>query len=505
MIKSIVRSALAVAIFSSGFLSGGSIAYAQGDAVKGEKVFKRCRACHQIGPGAKNSVGPNLTGVVGRAMGSLEGFAYGSGLMRANADGAVWDEEKIAEWLKDPKAYIQSFTGDSSAKAKMTFKVRNEEQRRNVAAYLATFATADMMKDETPDRMTHGDAPFETKMAARGSDYDTSKYVRVRQELVMPPNAPKHEQVASGPPKIVEVAFEVEEKKMVIDGDGTEIIALTFNGSVPGPMIVVHEGDYVDLTLTNPASNVMEHNIDLHAATGALGGAGLTTVLPGEQAQLRFKATKPGVFIYHCAPEGTMTPYHVTHGMNGVIMVLPRDGLKDEKGEPISYDKLFYVVEQDFYVPKNDDGTFKSYETAGEDFGDWVEQMHTLTPSHVVFNGRVGSMTGPDALKADVGETVLFVHSQANRDTRPHLIGGHGDYVWEEGAFGNAPMRDLETWFVRGGSAGAALYTFRQPGVYVYLNHNLIEAVEFGAAAHVVVDGEWDKKLMEQVYHGPIR
>jgi len=114
-----------------------------------------------------------------------------------------------------------------------------------------------------------------------------------------------------------------------------------------------------------------------------------------------------------------------------------------------------------------------------------------------VFNGAVGALTGDNAMAAKVGETVLLVHSQANRDTRPHLIGGHGDYVWEEGKFNNAPLKDLETWFVRGGSAGAALYTFRQPGLYVYLNHNLIEAVLLGAAAHIRVDGDrWNHELM---------
>jgi len=94
---------------------------------------------------------------------------------------------------------------------------------------------------------------------------------------------------------------------------------------------------------------------------------------------------------------------------------------------------------------------------------------------------------------------VLLIHSQANRDTRPHLIGGHGDLVWETGKFKNAPERDLETWFIRGGSAGAALYTFLQPGIYAYVNHNLIEAVNLGATAHIVVEGEWDNDLMEQV------
>ena len=94
---------------------------------------------------------------------------------------------------------------------------------------------------------------------------------------------------------------------------------------------------------------------------------------------------------------------------------------------------------------------------------------------------------------------MLIIHSQANRDTRPHLIGGHGDYVWEHGKFNNAPATDFETWFIRGGSAGAALYTFRQPGIYAYVNHNLIEAVELGATAHFKVGGEWNDDLMTQV------
>ncbi len=125
--------------------------------------------------------------------------------------------------------------------------------------------------------------------------------------------------------------------------------------------------------------------------------------------------------------------------------------------------------------------------------------MRGLIPTHVVFEGKVGSLTGDNAMTAKVGETILIVHSQANRDTRPHLIGGHGDYVWQLGKFSNAPMIDLETWFVPGGSAGAAMYTFRQPGIYAYVNHNLIEAAELGATAHFKVDGTWNDDLMKQV------
>ena len=329
---------------------------------------------------------------------------------------------------------------------------------------------------------------------------------RVRQELVPPPFAPKHQQVAKGGPKVVEIRLVIEEKIMVLDEDGAEIWALTFNGSVPGPLIVVHEGDYVELTLVNPDTSAMEHNIDFHAATGALGGGALTLVSPGEEAVLRFKATKPGVFVYHCAPGGVMIPYHVVHGMNGAIMVLPRDGLKGKDGKPIRYDRIYYIGEQDYYLAMDEDGEYKKYESAGEDYADSLEVMATLTPSHIVFNGAVGALTGANSLKAKVGETVMIVHSQANRDTRPHLIGGHGDHVWSTGSFTDDPQTGLETWFIAGGAAGAATYTFKQPGIYAYVNHNLIEALLKGAAAHFEVDGIWDDDLMMQIKKpGPIR
>src|SRR6187399_2343011 len=314
-----------------------------------------------------------------------------------------------------------------------------------------------------------------------------------------------HEQATKQAAKIIEFRMEIEEKEIVIDEQGTKFQAMTFNGSMPGPLMVVHQGDYVELTLVNPGTNTMPHNIDFHSATGALGGGALTLINPGEQVVLRWKADRTGVFVYHCAPEGSMIPWHVVSGMHGSVMVLPRDGLKDGAGKALRYDRVYYIGEHDLYVPKDEKGKYKSYDTPGESYADTTEVMRKLIPTHVVFNGRVGSLTGKNAMTSKVGETVMLVHSQANRDTRPHLIGGHGDYVWEAGKFNNPPQKDLETWFVRGGSAGAALYTFREPGIYAYVNHNLIEAVELGASAHIKVEGKWNEDLMKQVTPpGPI-
>ena len=334
---------------------------------------------------------------------------------------------------------------------------------------------------------------------------DVSTLERVTQELVAPPFFPEHEQVYDGEPRVVEVRMEIEEKEIEV-APGVFMWAFTFDGSVPGPMIVVHEGDYVELTLINPSSNELLHNVDFHASIGALGGGSLTNVGPGQEVVLRFRALKPGVYIYHCAPGGTMVPWHVTHGMNGAVMVIPKGGIKDPAGNPITYDRAYYVGEQDYYIPRDENGEFKRYDSAAASAVDDLEAMKTLIPTHIVFNGVTGALQGDGQFTANVGENVLIVHSQANRQSYPHLIGGHGDYVWERGSFTDAPETGLETWVIAAGSAGASISTIRQPGTYVYLSHNLIEAFAFDAKAILVAEGDWDNDLMEQVNPpGPIQ
>ncbi len=318
----------------------------------------------------------------------------------------------------------------------------------------------------------------------------------VTQTLVAPPLLPEHQQIDLSGPKNIQVKMTIVENEVEI-APGVKIHAPSYNGSVPGPIIVAHQDDYVQLNLINPANNSMIHNIDFHAATGALGGAAITKVAPGQEVTLRFKVIKPGVFIYHCAPGGLMIPFHVTMGMSGALMVLPREGLKDHKGNPIHYDRAYYIGEQSYYVPKDANGNYKHYDSILASLPDVLQEASKLTPTFVVFNGSVGALTGKNALTAKVGEKVLLIHSQANEDSRPHLIGGHGDLVWVGGSFDDKPLTNQETWFVPGGTAVAALYEFKQPGTYTYLNHNLIQAVQLGALAQIKVEGTWDNDLME--------
>ncbi|MDZ7709709.1 MAG: c-type cytochrome [Roseovarius sp.] len=98
----------------------------------GEKVFRQCKACHQVGEGAKNRVGPQLNGVVNRAAGAVDGFRYSSALMDMAADGLIWDTESLAAFLDDPRGYMKG--------TKMGFAgLRSDEDIDAVTAYLMSF------------------------------------------------------------------------------------------------------------------------------------------------------------------------------------------------------------------------------------------------------------------------------------------------------------------------------------------------------------------------------
>ena len=327
----------------------------------------------------------------------------------------------------------------------------------------------------------------------------------VQQQLVDPPFLPAHEQVASGPPRVVEIRMEIVEREVEI-APGVFVWQMAFNNHVPGPVPVVFQWDWVDLTLVNgttdtirfgTAQNQLQHNVDFHASTGALGGGELTLIAPGQEVGLRWRATKAGFFVYHCAPGGEMVPYHVVTGGNGAILVLPREGLRDGFGDPVRYDRAFYFGEQDYYVPMNPDGrTSQRYGNFVLQMGDMLQVMRGLTPTHIAFNGSYGALTADIRLEAEVGETVLMLHSQSNNPSFPHLIGGHGDWVWPYGKFNNRPDEGLETWDVVAGGTAAAVYTFQQEGTYAYLNHNLIKAFLYDAKAFIHVTGGWNDELM---------
>jgi cytochrome c len=110
---------------------GASAVLAQ-DADNGAEVFKRCRACHDVGETAKNKVGPILNGIVGRKAGTIEGFNYSDANKKAGAEGWVWTEEKMMDYLLNPRA---AMPGNKMAYAGL----KDEQDRKDLIAYLKKF------------------------------------------------------------------------------------------------------------------------------------------------------------------------------------------------------------------------------------------------------------------------------------------------------------------------------------------------------------------------------
>lgn len=112
-----------------------------GDVAKGESVFKKCASCHMVGEGAQNKVGPILTNAVGAQIASVEGYNYGKSIAALGETGAKWTEEAMFEYLADPKDYLRTALDDKKAKSKMAFKLKSEEDRKDVIAYLASLSS----------------------------------------------------------------------------------------------------------------------------------------------------------------------------------------------------------------------------------------------------------------------------------------------------------------------------------------------------------------------------
>ncbi len=119
---------LRVTIAAIALCAGAAPALAA-DPAAGEKAYAVCRACHRVGEGARNGVGPTLNGVVGRQAASVEGFNYSDAMKNS---GITWDETNLAEFLKNPK---QKIPGN-----KMVFAgVRDDARIADIIAYLAQF------------------------------------------------------------------------------------------------------------------------------------------------------------------------------------------------------------------------------------------------------------------------------------------------------------------------------------------------------------------------------
>jgi nitrite reductase (NO-forming) len=309
----------------------------------------------------------------------------------------------------------------------------------------------------------------------------------MRSPLTFAPDVPAPTKRARAAHVVVDI--EIKEVTLPIAGDTTYTF-WTFGGRVPGQFIRVRQGDTVELHLKNAPDNKMPHNIDLHAVTGPGGGAPRTFTAPGHQTEFTFQALRQGLYVYHCAaaPVGM----HIANGTYGLILVEPPEGLP-----PV--DREYYVMQGDFY-------TAGGYHDKGLQPFD-VQKAIDEKPTYVLFNGAEGSLTGKNALHANVGEKIrLYVgNGGPNLVSSFHVIGAIFDRVHREG--GSSIETDVQTTLIPAGGAAIVEFTARVPGEYAMVDHSIFRAFNKGAVGSLVVEGPGAAELYatqtkESVYTG---
>ncbi|MBZ0306455.1 MAG: nitrite reductase, copper-containing, partial [Anaerolineae bacterium] len=299
----------------------------------------------------------------------------------------------------------------------------------------------------------------------------------VTAELTSPPFVPKP--VGKREPTTLIVDLEIIEEEGEL-ANGVKYIFWTFGGTVPGSFIRGRVGDEVHFTLKNHPDNKLPHNIDLHAVTGEGGGAEASFVAPGQQKTFNFKLINPGLYVYHCAtaPVGM----HIANGMYGLRLVEPEGGLA-----PV--DKEYYVMQGDFYT------TGRHGELGLQNFD--MQKAYDEHADYVVFNGKVGALTGDNKLTASKGETVrLFVgNGGPNLVSSFHVIGEIFDKVHVEG--GSLVNKNVQTTMIPAGGAAIVEFKVDVPSSLILVDHSIFRAFNKGALAILEVDGSPNTRVFE--------
>ena len=279
-------------------------------------------------------------------------------------------------------------------------------------------------------------------------------------------------------PRRVEVNLYTEEVTGTL-ANGTSYDYWTFNGKVPGPFVRVRVGDEVTVHLTNDPASTMVHSVDMHAVLGPGGGSSATQTNPGASTSFSFRATTPGLFVYHCATP--MVAAHIANGMYGLILVEPAGGLSRVSRE-------YYVMQGEIY-------TTKPFGTTGHQELSYTHLM-AETPDYYVFNGAVGALTHKYPLTAKVGERIriFFGNAGPNKPSSLHAIGQIFDKVYVDGSLESPPLRGIQTVLVPPGGAAMAEFTARVPGKYLLVDHAIVR-IERGLKAAIDVSGPKQPQL----------
>ena len=245
----------------------------------------------------------------------------------------------------------------------------------------------------------------------------------------------------------------VIQEKLISIAQGVAYHAWTFNGTVPGPIIHVRQGQMVHTTIVNEGS--MPHSIDFHAAQTPW-NVNYQEIGVGKSFSFTWRANFPGVFMYHC---GTPTViYHMANGMYGTIIVDPASGWTPAQE--------YVLVQSEFYTAQNPDGSYSVDST----------KMMNNTPDYVVFNGYANQYKDAP-LTAKVGQKIrlYILDAGPSQFSAFHVIGAIFSNAYMDGNPANRTQGNQTVMVAPGGGMVVEL-TIPDAGLYPFVTHSFADA-----------------------------
>ena len=233
---------------------------------------------------------------------------------------------------------------------------------------------------------------------------------------------------------------------------GIKYAAWGFEGGAPGPVVHARQGQTVEMTLTN--GGAIPHSIDFHAARIAPNKA-FIDVMPGKSFTFSFKASDPGVFMYHCGTKPVLM--HIANGMYGAIVVDPATPLPKA-------DKQYVLVASEWYLTS--DGLDKPAQFD-------LNKARAVMPDWTTFNGYAGQYVA-HPLTADPGDTVRFyvVDAGPSLTTAFHVVGTVFDTAYVNGDMNpDHALKGVQTVDVPAGGGGVFDVKINEEGLYPVVSH----------------------------------
>lgn len=263
----------------------------------------------------------------------------------------------------------------------------------------------------------------------------------------------------------VNVQLEVQENLITI-ASGVAYHAWTYNGTAPGPVIHLRQGQTVHFTLVNHGT--MPHAIDFHAAETPW-NVNYQAIPANSSFSFDWQANHAGVFLYHCGASPVIA--HMSHGMYGIVVVDPAAGY----AQPA--DVQYAIVQSEFYISRTADGSYVNDDTKALNGG---------TPDYVTFNGYSNQYV-QHPLLAKVGQRIrIFIGNPGiNHFSAIHIIGAIIKDVYVDGN-PTSHTTDAQTIMIPPGGATMIDLVIPQAGEYPFITHNMSDMSK-GALALIKV------------------